>query len=106
MSMEVQGVSGIGIELKDSMYTKMAKATGVAAQYIEGNIDTFMSERGIRFAQAGNSFTGNLRWYLVVDDVEYLECVALIPSFIEALSKIGIDITEKDLILIEDYAIY
>lgn len=109
MGVDYDGVGGIGIEIDEDMQEKLRDL--VEERGLEVDRDEYfteiLEEIGIEYCEAGSgSYGGDERYYFLVKGETFNDVKKNIPDFIKDMEKIGIKITEDDLLVISDLYVY
>jgi hypothetical protein len=103
MSIDYEGVGGIGIKLTDDLIEKLIEKNIFTKDEWEEDARECLERLNIYYKQAGNVFTEIYYWYLMVDGDNLKEINENVDQFIiDIKNKIGIDLTLSDLKVIED----
>jgi hypothetical protein len=103
MSIDYEGVGGIGIKLTDDLIKKLIEKNIFTKDEWKEDAYECLERLNIYYQQAGNVFIGIYDWYLMVDGYNLKEINENVDQFIiDIKNKIGIDLTLSDLKVIED----
>ena len=110
MGVDYNGVGGIGIEFTDE-HKEIVLSNGSIDHHNYELHDGFptpdiLEELDLEYQCGGDAYGGETVYYLFVPGKNLKEINENSKSFIERLGSIGINITEEDLIVIEDMFVY
>lgn len=108
MGVDFDGVGGIGIEFTDEIRQKFIdsdKYPECTEELWEDDEDEFLNYARFPYQTAGSSYVPEIYYYFMVPGKNLYEINSNAPDFIKKLKEVGINITQKDLIVIEDYHI-
>lgn len=100
MGVDYDGIGGIGVKITDEIVNDLIKSG-----CIKESGDLCLDNIGISYKTAGCTYSGDCRYYWIVKGENLYEVNTNSQIFIEKLKKIGIEVTTKDLIVIEDICI-
>lgn len=99
-------VGGIGIKITDEMIKNLIETGAMTEEdWEDANKDVLPSDLFFWSEVAGNSYTDEYRYYLLVPANTYLDVKNNINMFISKLAEYNINITEEDLMVINDVLI-
>lgn len=111
MGISYDGIGGIGIEVTEEIVAKFISSGYFTEDEWDEDyyecLETIGEKLNISYSTAGNFYNGieDLVHYLLVDGENLKEVVENSKTFIEKLKTVGLDLTEKDLLVISDYCV-
>jgi hypothetical protein len=105
MGIDYDGIGGIGIEFTDEIKDKLIECELFTEEDFDEDYDSCFEKLGLTYDQAGNMYSGDTYFYLMVDGDTLPEVNKNSKEFINTLSKYGVIITEDDLKVISDYLV-
>lgn len=106
MGVDYNGVGGIGVKLEDEMIEKLIASGLFSGEEWEEDEQECVEKIRIGYSEAGNCYSGNTWFYLLVEGETLPEINANKLEFIGRLSDIGITIADEDLKVISDLHIW
>jgi len=96
MSIDYNGIGGIGIEFTEDMATDIINLNGLfTEEEWDDDEDECMERIGLDYEQAGSAYSGETRWYLLVDGENLPGVIANADKFIKRLTELSVDVTMR-----------
>lgn len=106
MSVDYSSVGGIGIKFTDEMKEKMIDSKLFTEDEWDDSESECMEEIGISYYTAGNSYSGNLWYYFLVEGSSLEEINKNVSEFISKFKQYNINISQNDLQVISDLHVW
>lgn len=107
MSIDYDGVGGIGIEVTERVLKKLISAKLFTRKQWNEDFNECLKKIGLLFSTAGNFYCGDdLTHYLFVPGNNLQEILDNEEAFKLSLEKFGINVSRKDLLMISEYKIH
>lgn len=102
MSVNYDGAGGIGIEVDEARLSMLIENGAFTMEDWDYSKVNCMEKIGIEYSVAGNCYTGDLRYYLLINGNTLVDILKNEHLFVEKLKAKGISVERKDLIVISD----
>lgn len=103
MGVDYDGIGGMGIEITDEMVEVLIASGKLTKEEWDEDPHSCLDDIGITFCEAGSyCYGGDRRMYWLVDGDNLDEVNANATEFIANLGKLGIILSTKDLVVIQD----
>ena len=102
MSVDYDGVGGIGLRLTEVVIGKLVKHGLFTKAEFEDDKYNCLEKIGLPFSAYGNAFSGDTGYVLLVDGSKFSDIYENAPAFIERLAEIGIVMEADDLEVINE----
>ena len=106
MGVDYNGVGGIGVEFTDDMAERAIERGMFSREDWEADRYMCMEEIGVLFSEAGNSYSSDTRFYLLVEGETLKEINNNAGVFVEKVSKLLPDLSVDTLRVINDMHIW
>jgi|GEM_PF-6478644 len=106
MGVDYNGVGGIGIKVTDDIICELIENGTFIEEDWDDDPDECLNDIGLAYASAGNCYSGDTYYYWFVSGKNLDEINANANGFIKKLDDLGIRVTTKDLMVIEDLHVY
>ena len=106
MGVDHSSVGGIGIKFTEDMKQTMIDESLFTEDEWDDSSEECMEEIGIPYNQAGNSYSGNIEYYFIVNGETLEDVNNNADGFVSKFKKYGINLSVNELKVISEYLVW